>query len=321
MQQAIISTVAMGCVAVPAGAAVLGSAILRLDSRQAQQQAAQAIHTVNLITASGRLIHQLQRERSLSIAFMTDTIAAHTLAEQRRDTDRMVTVFSQACADVDGNPILLAAKDGLISLFQVRQQINDRQLSSAELLRAYSGRIGAVQDLISLKIKKLTRGKMSRLGTAYVHLLAAKELAGLERSLLTSALARDHLDMATRRKVAEMQDGQTRHLTLFRDHVSQSLYGQCQSIWNHSDERVSQLRMAVLDETASHPLPKPKDWFPVATIRIDAMKRCEEILAEQLLQTAQKHLQTTDQFGRQFVTIIAASALVAGGMVFFSLGG
>jgi len=279
--QGFVSAAALGGMAVPAAALLVVAPPLLLDARRMGKTSSQTLDRIGLIIAAGRLIHELQRERGLSVGFLSkpDSTPA-ALQEQRQNTENALTAFLPKFRCQPSDPVNDAVTQALNGLAAHRQGIDDRKLSPPQAAMGYSGRIGTLLDLIALGVKSSARGRLARLGTAYLNLISAKEAAGQERAHLTGILAAPATEAAARRRAHDLREQQDMLLKLFAEGAGVELARFSRATLADSERVVTSLRYAALSEDASVHRPTSAMWFEAATRRIDALKEVEMRLEE-----------------------------------------
>ncbi|KAF0223656.1 MAG: hypothetical protein FD176_1682 [Rhodospirillaceae bacterium] len=291
--------------AVPAAALVLTAPTLVLDARRQGRSSGQTLDRIGQIVAAGRLIHELQRERGLSVGYLSKATEEYTsLSRQIVATDESLAAFHRIFPD----DVVSGALDGLDAH---RQRIHHRQLLPAQAAMGYGGRIGVLLDLIAHGVKSAARGRLARLGTAYLNLVSAKEAAGQERAHLTAALSAPTIEGASRRRAHDLREHQDMLLRLFADGAGAELAGFSQAALADPERVVNALREAALAEDAVIQRPTAALWFEAATRRIDALKEVEMRLESTLLAAATA---TSSRAGRN-LRVIAGAVLGALGLL------
>lgn len=320
--QGFLSAAAVSGFAVPAAALVLAAPPLLLDSRRLGKNAAEILDRVALVIAAGRLIHELQRERGLSVGLLSrpqDDGAA--LAAQRRATDDARATFAPRLAAIATNPVHDAVVQALNGLDEHRAKISGRALSAPQAAMGYGGRIGALIDLIALGVKSAARGRLARLGTAYLNLVSAKEAAGQERAHLTALLSAATVEPAARRRAHDLREQQDMLLKLFGEGAGQDLARFGRSVLADSERVVTSLRYAALSEDVSVHRPTPAMWFEAATRRMDALKEVEMRLEATMTAAAESRCRRSGRNARWLAAGLLGSAALLGGIATAAAGG
>ncbi|OJX80915.1 nitrate- and nitrite sensing domain-containing protein [Magnetospirillum sp. 64-120] len=279
--QGFVSAAALGGFAVPAAALIVAAPPLFLDARRLGKTSAQTLERISLIIAAGRLIHELQRERGLSVGFLSKPEGDGTaVASQRQHTDTAHGAFGDLFSRQPADPVNDAVTQALNGLTAHRHSVDSRKLTPTQAALGYSGRIGTLLDLIALGVKSSARGRLARLGTAYLNLISAKEAAGQERAHLTGLLAAPNVEAAARRRAHDLREQQDMLLKLFAEGAGSELARFSRATLADSERVVTSLRYGALSEDASVHRPTAAMWFEAATRRIDALKEVEMRLEE-----------------------------------------
>lgn len=298
--------------AVPAAALVLTAPALVLDARRQGRSSGQTLDRIGQIVAAGRLIHELQRERGLSVGYLSKSTDDYTpLDRQIAATDDSLAAFQHV---VTGHRLDEAVTSALDGLGAHRQCIRHRQLPPAQAAMGYGGRIGVLLDLIAQGVKSAARGRLARLGTAYLNLVSAKEAAGQERAHLTAALSAPTIEGASRRRAHDLREQQDMLLRLFADGVGAELAGFSQAALADSERVVNTLRKAALAEDAMIQRPTATLWFEAATRRIDALKEVEMRLESTLLTAATATSRRAGRNLRVIISTVLGSLGLLGGL-------
>lgn len=297
---AIVSAALTGF-AVPAAALVLTAPALALDARRQGRSSGQTLDRIGQIVAAGRLIHELQRERGLSVGYLSKSADDYTaLDRQIAVSDDSLAAFHRVFTGHRLDDAVISALDGLGAH---RQRIRHRQLPPAQAAMGYGGRIGVLLDLIGQGVKSAARGRLARLGTAYLNLVSAKEAAGQERAHLTAALSAPTMEAAARRRAHDLREQQDMLLRLFADGAGAELTRFSQAALADPERVVNALRNTALAEDAKLHRPTAILWFEAATRRIDALKEVEMRLEATLLTAATA---TRNRAGRNLRVIVGA---------------
>ncbi|MBI2239785.1 MAG: nitrate- and nitrite sensing domain-containing protein [Magnetospirillum gryphiswaldense] len=279
--QGFVSAAALGGFAVPAAALIVAAPPLFLDARRLGKTSAQTLERIGLIIAAGRLIHELQRERGLSVGFLSKPEGDGTaLASQRQHTDTAQNAFGHLFSRQPADPVNDAVTQALNGLATHRHSVDSRKLTPPQAALGYSGRIGTLLDLIALGVKSSARGRLARLGTAYLNLISAKEAAGQERAHLTGILSAPGIEAAARRRAHDLREQQDMLLKLFAEGAGGELARFSRATLADSERVVTSLRYGALSEDISVHRPTAPMWFEAATRRIDALKEVEMRLEE-----------------------------------------
>lgn len=320
--QGFVSAAALGGMAVPAATLLVAAPPLLLDARRMANSSHQTLDRIGLIIAAGRLIHELQRERGLSVGFLSKPDGDKAaLASQRQHTENTLNTFLPLFDRQPADPVHDAVRQALSGLPPHRQSVDGRKISVPQAAMGYSGRIGTLLDLIALGVKSSARGRLARLGTAYLNLISAKEAAGQERAHLTGVLSAPGVEAAARRRAHDLREQQDMLLRLFAEGAGPELARFSRATLADAERVVTSLRYAALSEDASVHRPTSAMWFEAATRRIDALKEVEMRLEDTMNAAALAVQGRSRRNLRWLLAALMGSAGLLGGIATAAAGG
>jgi methyl-accepting chemotaxis protein len=268
-----------------------------------------------------RFVHELQRERGLSLTFLASKGAQMRteLADQRRRTDGERSAALEVLADLGRDakgPLASAsqaAKDGLGSFDHLREEIDRQGIAPAAAVGQLTDVVGRLIAVITGISKLATDDDISRSIAAYANLVEAKERAGLERATVAGGIAAGRFAQQAYVRAIGLAAAQDSFFASFRavavpqarDLFDATLSGPAIDKFAGMRGIVEQGGLAGdfkgLDS---------KTWFDAATVRIDLLKQIEDGLVAQLAGLmAEKKADATLSLG--FVIGLTLLALVA----------
>jgi hypothetical protein len=317
----------------PAGAAVLailllavlvlagvGTATSLRDGARAERVRGLAPFTEALTT----LVHQLQRERSLSVAGQ-DAADAPALEVARRAVDSAAAAYRDAAVRVDisdrdrglhqrldaglsdlaGLGALRASADGQVAA-------SDPEAARANVFRSYTAIVGGLLGVgaeIGLREAADDAGLLRAVSAASVF-SRATELAEREREAAAQAAAGIALDQAERARLAALGGRQDALLDQFGALASPGqLQAYGRSLPPAQVERAGRLRTAALEGGPGADL---AGWSQAATTRADQMHEVERGLTAEVARLAALADQTADRRALAYggVFLLTACAVV-----------
>ena len=277
-----------------------------------------------LAPAVGDLIHAVQKERGLSASFIgsAGTELAERLPARHAETDEKRAALAGALTYFDAAHMggtlatrIAAARELTDQIDAWRHAIAERRMTAPELTRLYGGAVTRLIGVVEEVLVVSPRADLTRSIYAYLHLLQAKEIAGLERAIGTAGFAAGRFDVAGQTRLVELIDRQRLYLGQFRFFASPrqvALLGYLlEGVSATELERMRQIATGNpglrLTEgiTAAH-------WFDTVTQRIDQMKVVEDSLAADLIAQARRAEDAAARTARMvavFVTILLALTL------------
>jgi hypothetical protein len=278
----------LSAVSVPTVSLLALAPFLLSDGLGLKRSARRAHTHIELAITAGRLVHELQRERGLSVARANGGDAGG-LEAQRISADSAASAYqtaAHACPTAGIGKALALAEDNaghcLNHLNDLRRGVEGGGVAVPDVVAGYSAVIRALLDLSAAIIREFARGAMARPGLAYVNLMLAKEWAGQERAAVTGALSSRRMDDTARMHIRELVANQTLYLDLFRGFAGSDLAARLDRAVADSEAEVASLRVRLLAANDA-PLPDADDWFAAATRRIEALKTAEGMVADALL--------------------------------------
>jgi diguanylate cyclase (GGDEF)-like protein/PAS domain S-box-containing protein len=287
-----------------------------------------------LAPAIGDLIHAVQKERGVSAIFIGS--AGNGLAERlpvrQAETDEKNVRLTSALTYFDAERMsgtlgtrIASAREAMKEIEGWRRAVAERRMTAAELTRFYNSAvtrlIGVVEELLVVS----PRADLTRSIYAYLHLLQAKESAGLERAIGAAGFASGRFDPASRARLVEVIDRQRQYLEQFRSFASP---GQV-ALLDYLLEGVSAGELQRMRSIATNGQQSPANavklahWFETTTQRIDQMKVAEDSLAAELIaqpRLAEESASRTARLVAVLATILltltlAAAAALARGII------
>lgn len=304
--------------AIPVAALIVLSAFNSLDKYREMRTMASVLDVVALSSASGGLIHELQKERGFSAGFTAGkgAVFATEVREQRLATmamhktlqEKMHTFIASnhsAALNSSFSPLL----NRLTRLETLRARVDEFTVSPTEVIAGYSQIIGQLQGLLHGVLEYCQNAAMYRRAARLLDFVKAKEFAGQERATLNAALSAGSFDKNLYKAWLERVALQNDHLEASLDGASlasRSLYAQQVAPLR---EKVEQFRRQAFDSAGQPRLEgDPKAWFAASTAYINALHKVETAMSEELGVLAQE---LASAVRRDFyVTLGAALAVV-----------
>ncbi|MCS2608334.1 methyl-accepting chemotaxis protein [Halomonas dongshanensis] len=247
---------------------------------------------------AGDLVHELQRERGMSAAFLGSggQNFRSELPDQRRLTDQKLEEFnahiiepSLSTAPAGLASGLAQARQALDELGNIRQRIDQQALQGDQSSAYYTTINGLLIDLVSQLTFSVEQGDIVRQLNAYYHLLNIKELAGIERAVLTTAFSTDALSPAAYGNVLSLSGSSDAYAHSFErlaaPSLKQSLY---EVLTSPLAQTLTSMRdIAIERGTDGNFGVNHQTWFEQQTQLIDRLNGISQQASRQLLETAQ----------------------------------
>lgn len=247
-----------------------------------------------VVQSISNLVHGLQQERGASNVFLGSAGArfAHEREAMAQDSDRLVTVFEQALAEVHealmAQPVsshllnhIATALHGLQQLPALRARVANQQLSAPEATDAYTSLIHAFITVVFEAADTAVDPSIAGLLVAMVHLMNGKEFCGQERAVGSAGFSSGCFDSALSKRMTHLVEAQERCFDVFfsfADAGSRELWQQVRSHDREAEiQRLRERGCAVGRYKTLEPELADR-WFTLMTERMDALKKVEDAI-------------------------------------------
>ena len=271
----------------------------------AQQEAIQISELVELSTMSGALIHEIQKERGMSVGYIGSKGGAfrEELKKQRQLVDEKVDGLKSKVDEVPerffSDKLRLTLSEVYAELEKVpgvRKQVNDLAIPAGGAAGFYTG--------INKKLIKgvagfsaLTRNTEITLRiTGYSLFLSGKDYAGIERAMLSAAFGADRFappifDKYVNARASQEEDfrkfalyASDESIALYEGYAGGDAFAEVNRLRAIADSKISTGGFGV----------DPTYWFSAKTVKIDQLKEVEDYLAQDIITLAEgQHKQTS----------------------------
>lgn len=271
---------------------------------------------VGLSVEADAVVHELQRERGATAGCLSGNAELCAgLPNQRAATQARVERFTAAVTSSGAAAVILdtvgGAREALSGLPEIRDQVDRRAKSVAEVTGWYSTTIGGLLRVMHRTAAAAAIApETARAATAYVALAEGKERAGQERAAGTSGFAAGRFDPGLLARMIGLAGEQTAYFRQFMDGASAGAVGELKGALEKAESvEVERMRkVAARGELDGITAPA---WFAAATARIDALKAVEDRAAADVLALARSARAEALADLRKLVGICVV-ALVAG---------
>jgi methyl-accepting chemotaxis protein len=240
-----------------------------------------------------RFVHELQRERGMSSAFLASKGAQMRaeLQEQRKRTEaeRVIALPVLSELRLAGDGVLAfgtqASEDILTRLDQRRSEIDGQTIAQPEAVRYFTDVIERLLSVITGISKLSVDDQISKSISAYANLIEGKERAGLERATVAGGIAGGRLEPQAYVRAVGLAAAQESFFASFRavalpkarELFTTSMSGPAIDKFNAMRKIVEQGGLAGDFKSLDS-----KSWFDASTVRIDLLKKLEDGLAAEL---------------------------------------
>jgi hypothetical protein len=272
---------------VPVAALLLLAGLRVGASVSTSRQAAQVRGQTEFALQGTALAHQLQRERGLSLAALLGDRQARQLAAQRTITDRALAAYRASADELAVGALTPATTDKLASagsrlagLTGLRRDVDARRVAPAAALDAYNT---TVADLLNTN-RGLAAGiadpQLAQKVGAFVAVSRIKELAALERELISEVLDRGRFDPGQFRRFTSTLSTRAVLLSEFRaaaDDSQRAVF--VDTLVGPEVQRARELQAAAIAAEGAARLELDKaEWWTVNSTEIGLLRRVEQLL-------------------------------------------
>ena len=289
-------------------------------------EAKQVLSITALAAPIGSLVHELQKERGMSVGFVSSKGQnfVDALPKQQQATSTTLTAFQgQSAAAVVAHKgfseAIDAASRELAAVAELRRKIAALQGGGVEVAGAYTKLINSLLTALDLLPSVSFDGNVTRAAIAYTAITRAKEFAGQERAngarSFTAGVTPDDLAL-----LSGLEMRQVERLEVARQ-VAAGSEQEVLRRFNASVENAAaapyrrDLRDSLKVEGKS--AVDPKAWFQAATVRIDSMRDLENAFGAALQRQSEQVKAVADRNVVYSIGLSAVLLLVTGAIFAF----
>jgi diguanylate cyclase (GGDEF)-like protein/PAS domain S-box-containing protein len=251
--------------------------------------------------AFNRLIHELQKERGMSSGFISSGGASfgRDIQLQSHQTDNAVAALRTATRilPADAETLAMLSRGTLAELDQlagIRARIGELRLSRDAAIDRYDELIAHMFQHLLTTMSVGRVGWIVRQQMAFLFYLQAKEMAGQERALITAMLSANDFGgarMSAYHRIKAIEHYSTENfLRLADENVRAGYLSILEQPFVAEAEQIRRLVFAVGASRAEvhSRMPDAAAWFALATQKIDALSRYEDVLSGRLIASARE---------------------------------
>lgn len=261
------------------------------------------------------VVHQLQKERSISVGYISSDgyDFNETLSHQRYLTDSTLQQFYRELEDADFKGAFAEhvhdvemLKSQFSAVPSIRAKVDNKTLDPFQILQYYSDINNVALNTVDQLINETRDKEIAQQVHALIYFLKAKERASVERAIGTQAFTSkeigDELYSTFTRLVAE-QESFTDAFEVIADKESLEVYGRLHT--GHDIDEVFRLREVLHQRKALEA--KPAYWYEMTTSRINALKKVEDSISESLIERTES---LSSSAFRKFWTFIILDVII-----------
>nr|WP_290697558.1 methyl-accepting chemotaxis protein [Halomonas sp. UBA3074] len=265
--------------------------------RQATVRELKQLQTMTALAQSaGDLIHQIQIERGMSSGYLASGGEAfgQRLSQQRPQTDTAAEAFIEQRRSLAVGVLSTAANEQLDQLERqwqrtasLRREIDQLSIEVNAALSHYTVINQQLMGLIGSLAQQTREGEISRQLAAYFNLLHAKDLAGIERAILSAAFGADGMSFEMLNRYLTLIGEEAAFLTGFRAFAGADQRRQLTDALSGQEiERLIERReLAIQQYDVGGYNVDPNEWFEWQTVKISRLKNLEDNVSQQVITT------------------------------------
>ncbi|MBI2306651.1 MAG: EAL domain-containing protein [Rhodocyclales bacterium] len=264
-----------------------------IERHRDRDNALAASRWANISGEASELAHELQKERGLSSGMLASKHSLFTsaLLEQRERTDVVLAHVRATLGELPQwepsiEPLAALTDGTLAALEERRKQIDQDRVRRDEAVAYYTQAIAALFELLARTLGSGQQGDLIRQQIAFVAFLQAKEMAGLERALITAVLSSQEFSENERLELQRIKSIEETRLQQFvqlaDDEAVQGFHALTLEPYVAAANLV---RESIFVDASVY---DAKSWFNVATRKIEAMKSVEDIVRNAVSTRAEK---------------------------------
>ena len=276
-----------------------------------------------LAQQAGGWVHQVQRERGMTAGFLGSQgkVFGDRLRQQRSDMDAAAEAFFQQRDQLDATLLTSTISSQLAAVEQqwqqnqsLRDQVDLLSVATPEALGHYTGLNSLLMVLVGELAHLTGEGAITRQLAAYYNLLEAKDLAGIERALLSNVFAADAMPEATLQRLLSLIGEERAFLETFRVLSGAANREALEAALSGPEvERVLERRALAIQQTAGFGV-NPEEWFDWQTVKIGRLKALEDSVSASIVSTADELKRQAQRDLWWYLAIAVVAAVIAIGM-------
>ena len=243
------------------------------------------------------------------------------LSQQRPNMDAAVEAFFQQRDQIDAALLGSTISTQLVAIEQqwqrnqaLRDQVDQLRVATPEALAHYTNLNSLLMVLVGELAHLTGEGAITRQLAAYYNLLEAKDLAGIERALLSNVFAADAMPEATLQRLLSLIGEERAFLETFRVLSGAANREALEAALSGPEvERVLERRALAIQQTAGYGV-NPEEWFDWQTVKIGRLKALEDSVSASIVSTADELKRQAQRDLWWYLAIAVVAAVIAIGM-------
>ncbi|MCF8474794.1 MAG: nitrate- and nitrite sensing domain-containing protein [Emcibacter sp.] len=292
-----------------------------LNYNKTVKQASYFRELVELAPIIGNLIHEFQKERGASAAYISsikNEEPKQQLFLQKTITDKAIEDFiakiQNELNQTKNNNLRNAfntVTTKMMNLNENRDRVTEYSITNAQMTSFYTDTIKSLLTLFSVVEKLIDNGSITKRYIAYENFMEAKEKTGLERAYGAIGYSKGSFKGDVYINFISHIAQQEAYMETFQEYASSASVDFVQTTLADKDiQEHLKLRNLALDSLNTGNLENitVTQWFSAITKRINLMKQIEDHLIQELLTIS---LNSEHEAYRNFLIILFSSLLVS----------
>jgi len=240
---------------------------------------------VHLSTKLSSIVHQIQRERGLSIAYLVskDDKFFQDLEKQRKKTDSVINIMKNKISSA-----IIHIKE----VQNIRSMIDKQELNTNEILQYYSNLNDQLLNNIVNIAQNSTSPEITRDLISYSNFLFSKELVGIQRAIGTEIISAPSLKQKQILDFYALIIRQEQYKEKLFKHAPQQYKTKLQlSIDKNTQAKITKMENTILSlEHQSIEDLNAKVWFTTLTKKINNLTLLEEYFSDEIIKNIETEL-------------------------------
>ena len=249
--------------------------------------------TINLGIEINHVVHELQKERSIAIGYITSNGYQfdEEISRQRDVTDSTLNRFYKELQNPELSEVLFKhtndielLKTSFDGIDDIRRRVDKMSLDPYQVLKYFSDINDVALNTVDQLINETRDKDIAQQVHALIYFLKGKERASIERAIGTQAFSLKTMDdelYSTFTSLVAEQSSYTDAFIVIADEDSRDTYSRL--VAGHDVDEVERLR-GVLHTRTNFEV-DPNYWYEMTTNKINALKKVEDSISNRLLVT------------------------------------
>ncbi len=270
-----------------------------LDSSRVVSESELFQSFIKLSVDMSNLVHEQQKERGATAVYVGSEGKKfkNELADQRKSTDEKRQIFLKNLAVFDKdrfddvfNSKLQDVLDNLKKIDDIRNSVDNLAITAADAIGFYTKQNARNFNLIFYASTIITDAKLVNAINGYVNYLQGKERAGIERAVGANGFASGSFTPEAMNKFKALIAAQDTYGNIFLSYATDAQKEVYQkAMEDESSVEVRRMRDIAINNPLVIGEITGKHWFDTITKKINILKETENILAQDLIDLAERN--------------------------------